>query len=376
MVTALMSSESIPKTAAGWLERLIAFDSRNGTGDEVALAHYLRGALAAFAPDEIILKVVPRARGKSDSAYVLARWGEPKVLLNVHIDTVPSGKGWDADPLILRADGDKLIGLGASDIKGAAAAILAALGTVTPRDVAVLFSGDEEHGSEVMPAVIESGAVANIPMAIVCEPTGCTVGIRHRGMLAMQTAFSGPGGHSSLSDLTAAPLLQAARLACAVAEYGDTYREFGENLGDGSYRGLCTNIGDVSGDGAYNVIPTSAQFKFSMRPPPGDDVRARERDMRDIARKLYPNNPLETIVAFPSFATRDITAFARYFGEFAPVNLPYWTEAAMLSDAGMNVVVYGPGDVDQAHKPNEFVTRTQLLRAQEVYAAALSGGLK
>lgn len=375
MLSPPKSSESVAKTAAQWLSELVGFDTRNGTGDEIALAHYLRTALAGFVPDDIILETVPRARGKSDSAYVLARWGTPKVLLNVHIDTVPSGKGWDADPLILREEGDRLIGLGASDIKGAAAAILAALGTVTPRDVAVLFSGDEEHGSEVMPAVIASGAVADIPMAIVCEPTGCTVGVRHRGMLAMQTSFSGPGGHSSLSDHTAAPLLQAARLGCAIAEYGDAHRDFGADFGDGSYTGLCTNIGDICGDGAYNVIPTSAQIKFSMRPPPGDDVNSREADIRDIARRLYPDHPLETIVAFAPFATRDAAAFTAYFGDFTPVNLPYWTEAAMLSEAGMNAVVYGPGDVDQAHKPNEFVTRSQLERAQAVYAAALSGGL-
>ncbi|WP_371395439.1 M20/M25/M40 family metallo-hydrolase [Fretibacter rubidus] len=357
------------RSSAAWLADLVAFDSRNGTGDEVALAQYMHDALNMFQPDTLVLRSVPRLRGKSDSAYVFASWGTPRILLNVHLDTVPSGKGWDADPLALRQLGDKLIGLGASDIKGAAAAIYAALGTVTPKDVAILFSGDEEHGSEVMPAFILSGDGAAISTAIVCEPTGCRVGRRHRGMLALSTTFTGPGGHSSLSDQTAAPLLQAARLAAAIGGYGDANRDFGEP----PYKGLATNIGDIDCDGAYNVIPTTATLKFSLRPPPGDNVAARESDIRAIASGLYPDHPLDTIVAFPSFATKDLSAFAPYFGDFEPLDLPYWTEAAMLSDAGVNAVVYGPGDVDQAHKPNEFVTQTQLDTAQVVYARALSG---
>lgn len=365
-----MSSNNTPSTnAATWLSRLVAFDTRNGTGDEIALVRYLSEALKAHNPDALIVETVPRSRGKSDSAYVLAVWGTPEVLLNVHIDTVPSGKGWEADPLTLREVGEKLIGLGSSDIKGAAACILAALETVTPRNAAVLFSGDEEHGSEVMPAVIKAGHTGGAPMAIVCEPTGCRVGRRHRGMLAFQTKFTGPGGHSSLSDATAAPLLNAARLASAIGDYGDKNRGFGQ----APYKGLAANVGDLKSDGAYNVIPTAADLKFSLRPPPGDDVAARANDIRKIAANMFPDNALETIVEFPSFEAKDLKAFERYFGPFEPLDLPYWTEAAMLSDAGLNVVVYGPGDVEQAHRPNEFVTKAQMAQAQEVYAKALSG---
>ena len=190
-------------------------------------------------------------------------------------------------------------------------------------------------------------------------------------MLAFETKFTGPGGHSSLSDSTAAPLLDAARLASAVGDYGDAHRGFGEL----PYKGLATNIGDLKSDGAYNVIPTTTELKFSLRPPPGDNVAKRANDIRVIASDMFPDNTLETIVEFPSFATKDIDAFKRYFGDFEPLDLPYWTEAAMLSDAGVNVVVYGPGEVNQAHKPNEHVTKTQMDAAQKVYANALSAGV-
>jgi len=356
--------------AADWLAKLVAYDTRNGTGDEVACADFMRGALAAHNPDKIIFETAARSRGKSDSAYVLAEWGTPKVLLNVHIDTVPSGEGWTADPLILRKDGDRLVGLGSSDIKGAAACILAAMETQPPKDVAVLFSGDEEHGSEVMQAIVQRRHYSNAPLAIVCEPTNCEVGRRHRGMLAFSADFTGKGGHSSLSDVTAAPMLDAAKLAAAIGDYGAQHKDFGND----PYKGLCVNIGDIEGDGAYNVIPTHAKLWVSLRPPPGDSVAAREADIRAIAQDIVPDTDLDIIVGMQPFATRDISAFTPVFGRDAKqVDLPYWTEAALLSEAGVNAVVYGPGDVDQAHKPNEYVTLDHLSEAMNVYSRALAG---
>ena len=352
-----------------WLEKLVAFDTRNGTGDELECLDFLKSSLSHYNPDELVSERVDRSRGKSQSGYVMARWGKPKVLLNVHIDTVPSGEGWLTDPHKLKLDGENIIGLGASDIKGAAACILSALETTTPHNVAVLFSGDEEHGSEVMPEVIKRGHYANAEMAIVCEPTNCEVGRRHRGMLAMSAEFTGKGGHSSLSDVTERPLLQAARLATAFGVYGDKHMDFGE----APYKGLCLNIGDIENDGAYNVIPTCSKLWTSMRPPPGDNVKSREQDLKQIAQDTTPEAQLDTIVAFEPFASQSPQAFQPIFTDTPIVDLPYWTEAAMLSEAGLNVVVYGPGDVKQAHKPNEYVSRDHLMTAASAYQRAISG---
>ena len=327
---------------------------------------YLEETLSRVSPDSLHVGQVPRSRGKSDSGYVLAIWGQPDTLLNVHIDTVPSGEGWTADPLDLVRLDDRVVGLGTSDIKGAAACILAALETVTPKNVAVLFSGDEEHGSEVMPAVIKSGRLSEVKRAIVCEPTSCRVGRAHRGMMAITAGFKGPGGHSSLSDITPRPLLDAARLAACVGDYADAHLEFGT----APFKGLCVNIGEIESDGAYNVIPTTAKLWLSLRPPPGDNVRQREADIYALA----PDAELDTIVAFEPFATKDMSAFKDVFGKTEIVDLPYWTEAAMLSEAGVNTVVYGPGNLEQAHKPNEYVEIAQLQTAAVIYAVALRGG--
>lgn len=357
-------------SAVNWLSKLVAMDTQNGTGDEIACTELLADALKQHGPDKLIVETVSRSRGKFDSGYVYAGWGQADILLNVHIDTVPASAGWTADPLSLRDQGRRLVGLGSSDIKGAAACIMAALEQHKPQNIGILFSGDEEHGSEVMPEVISRKHFGNPSMAIICEPTSCKVGRQHRGMLAFAAKFTGKGGHSSLSDVTERPLLDAARLGAAIGDYGDKYMEFGQ----APFKGLCTNIGYLKSDGSYNVIPTETEIKYSMRPPPGDDVGKRAQDLLEIAAKIAPNADISKIVELQPFASIDINAFEPIFGElFDVVDLPYWTEAALLSEAGINSVVFGPGNLDQAHKPDEYVEKTQLATALELYGRVISG---
>lgn len=358
--------------ATDWLGKLVAFDTRNGVGDELPCAQFLKRALAVYKPDSLELGTVPRSRGRSDGAYVIARWGQPKVLLNVHFDTVSSGEGWRSDPHNMLREGGRLIGLGTSDIKGAAACILAELETVIPSDVAVLFSGDEEAGSEVMREIIARGLLDGIQAAIICEPTNCEVGRRHRGFLSYAVHFVGSGGHSSLADSLEKPVLEAARLASEIGQYGQ------DNLkaGPDSYKGLCVNIGMIDSDGAHNVIPTQAELRFSMRPPPGDDMGVRVADIEAIIAKTSPNARVQRMQDSPALVTKDLGAFASYFKgqEQRPIDLPYWTEAALMSAEGINALVYGPGDVAQAHRPNEYVTLDQLATASLVYRRALKRG--
>ena len=354
------------------LRALIAFDTRNGTGNEIACVEWLAEKLKAHNPDQLLVETVSRSREKPDSAFVLASWGTPKVLLNVHIDTVPSGEGWTDDPLKLVEREGRAYGLGTSDIKGAAAAILGALAHVErPKDVAILLSGDEEHGSEVMPAVIERGHLRGIEKAVVCEPTSCRVGRAHRGMLAISATYRGPGGHSSLADTLEAPLLRATEFCSKLGAYKADHLSFGE----APFQGLCVNVGDITNDGAYNVVPTTSTVWMSMRPPPGDDVRARETDILAMAKSVSDGVETDTIVAFEPFRSQDPTVFQSVFSTEPIIDLPYWTEAAMVSEAGINTIVYGPGNLEQAHRPDEYVEITQLEQAEARYAEILAGGL-
>jgi acetylornithine deacetylase len=350
------------------LERLIRVHTHNPGGDERAMAELLAGELRARKPDDVSIHEVQR-EGHT-GAYVLARWGKPRVLINAHIDTVPPNAGWSADPFeprrITKHDGDRIIGLGSADTKGAIAAVLAALDDAPPRDAAVLFSGDEEHTGTCMRAFIDGGHTQGLERAIVCEPTSCRAGTRHRGLLLLEASLTGPGGHSSRADELPAPLADLARLAVAWDDWSKKHRD----LGPLGFRGMCLNVAKLDGGVAFNMVPATGKLTVSVRPPPGTDVRAVRGELEAIAQVISPAVQVVAPVENAPFATRDLAGFVPWLGETAqkPLDLAFWTEAAALAEAGVDAVVFGPGDIAQAHAAEEYVAIPELERARAAFA--------
>jgi len=350
------------------LAELVSFDTQNPDGDERPLVHKLAedlGALGAAAVDEVVV---------GDHAYVYARFGgeRPGLLLNAHVDTVPANSGYSSPPHLLVRRGDRLHGLGAADTKGAIAAILEALAARRPRrPVGVLFSGDEEHGGSCIRAFLDSDAARGLAQAIVCEPTGCQVGARHRGIGAATATAEGPGGHSSRVDGLVNPIAVLARAAVALDEMGQGARDAGPE----GYRGLCLNVASIEGGLAFNVVPTRATLMMSVRPAPGtrvSDVLAEAE--RRVRAATAPHPVVWNVVAdSPPFATRDVAAFEPLLGAAAraPVDLAFWTEAARLSERGIDAVVFGPGRIEQAHAADEHVPLAELEAAQAAFEEAL-----
>ena len=350
------------------LATLIAFDTRNPGGDEIKLARWLRDVLATHHPDALTLKQVPRPAG-APGASVFAPWATPRTLINVHIDTVPDVPGWSHPPLELRDAGDDLHGLGAADTKGALAAVLCAIAQKKPRDVAVLFSGDEEKSSVAMHAFVKSSEAQGIAMAVVCEPTGCRLGRNHRGMVALEATVTGPGGHSSQADTIAAPVAALARAATALADFGaEAY-----SAGTADFPGLCLNIAHLSGGSEFNIIPSSAKLIASARPPPLVDAQGVYDHMARLAQAAAPQAQVRAALVQPAFACRDFAHIQSRMGipDDAGCNLGFWTEAALLDHMGINAVVFGPGEIDQAHAANEHVPVAHLLHATRTFAGLM-----
>jgi acetylornithine deacetylase len=356
------------------LAELVSFDTQNPDGREGPLVHKLAADLAALGAAAVEEVAV------GGHAYVYARFGAapPALLLNAHVDTVPANSGYSAPPHLLVRRGTRLHGLGAADTKGAIAAILEALAARGGRavNVGVLFSGDEERTGTCIRAFLDSEAARGLARAIVCEPTGCRVGVRHRGIAAATATAEGPGGHSSRVDGIVNPLAVLARAAVAL----DDWRASQLAVGPAGFEGLCLNVASLDGGVAFNVVPTRATLKLSLRPAPGADVEAllaeAERRMRVAAAPQAIAWQVE--LASPPFATRDLGAFAPIFssssrgGDLAtPLDLAFWTEAARLAERGIDAVVYGPGRIEEAHAADEHVEVAELEAAQALFARAL-----
>jgi acetylornithine deacetylase len=358
----------------GLLERLaelVSFDTRNPEGDERPLVRKLARDLAALGAAQVEEVDV------GDHAYVYARFGaeRPSLLLNAHVDTVPANSGYTSPPHILVRRGGRLHGLGACDTKGAIAAILEALAARGPnvKNLGVLFSGDEERGGTCIRAFLDSEAARGLTHAIVCEPTGCKVGVRHRGIGAATATVEGPGGHSSRVDALVNPMAVLARAAVAL----DDWRAAEATRGPAGFEGLCLNVANLEGGVAFNVVPTRATLSISLRPAPGADLvgllAEAERRVRSAAAPHAVVWKVET--QSPPFATRDRAAFGRFLGDAAAManalDLGFWTEAARLSERGVDAVVYGPGHIEQAHAADEHVELAELEEARATFARIL-----
>jgi len=336
------------------LEGLIRIDTRNPGGDERGLSLQLARLLVPFRPDR--LDVVPVLGGHS---YVLASFGLPKTLVNAHIDTVPTAAGWTRPPHEPYERDGRIFGLGAADTKGAIAAALTALELARPRDLGLLFSGDEEHGGSCMRAFLASDAAQWVKRALVCEPTGLRVGTRHRGLMTFRAEAQGEGGHSSLADALDKPVVTLCRVAVAL----DDWSRLKLLAGPPGFKGMCVNVAELRGGVAFNVVPPMAELIWSLRPPPGANI---EEVKTELAQLMPPNVLWRATLENPPFETKDVAGFQRLLGSRvdSPIDLGFWTEAALLSAAGIDAVVWGPGDVASAHAANESVAIAELDEAR------------
>ncbi len=353
------------------LADLVAFDTQNPMGDERPLALKLANDLRAAGAASVDLFETARHHS------VYARFGStpPRLLVNAHIDTVPANSGYSSPPHKLTRRAERLYGLGTADTKGGMAAVLEALAVLAaggrpPRDVGILFSGDEERSNTAIKDFLTSDRARGIERAVVCEPTGCRVGKRHRGIGAAEVTATSPGGHSSLADGLPSPVVTLARVAVALDAMAARHRP----VGPAGFPGICLNVAAIEGGVAFNVIPSSAKLLMSLRPAPGVDVHALLAEAEAEARKAAGSEAVTwgLITANPSFATRDVSAFHKLMGTTEAVDLPYWTEAALCASYGIDAVVYGPGHVGQAHAADEFVDLAQLEEACDTFLRVLS----
>jgi acetylornithine deacetylase len=358
-------------TASDYLHQLVAFPTQQAgpdgrAGDERPLCEHLAPLLRARGADEVIVGTGPCTDGR-EGAYVFARWGTPRRIINAHVDTVPANAGWSRDPWQPYIEGGRLYGLGSADTKGAIAATLVALDGARPVDRGVLFSGDEEAGSGVLRAFLAASPLARaIEEVIVCEPTARAAGIAHRGVLAQTATLRGPGGHSSKADHLPKPIATLARLAAALDDAGL------RRLGDGppGMTGTCLNLASLAGGVAFNVIPARGELEWSLRPYPGFDRAGWDREVAELARALDPEIALATTIDHEPFACDALAELARPFAQrIGP--LDFWTEAALWAAHGARAIVIGPGDIAQAHAGDEYVTLDDLDWAVELFRALL-----
>ncbi len=348
------------------LRALVGFDTTNPPRriDAAGIFDYLKQALGSSFATE----VVDLGHG---CVYLFARRGQPETLFNFHIDTVPVATDWSRDPFALLVTDDRAIGLGATDIKGAAACMLAALDHVTG-DVALLFSSDEEGGAgSCVPDYIGRGD--SYEGVFVAEPTRRQALIEHRGYVTASGVFNGRSGHSSASRaLIDSAIHEAMRWGGAALAYADS-----ENANHyGPLSGIRFNVGTFAGGIKPNMIADHAELRWAARPRPDQDLDAVVAAINGCAdptrvewRRGFTGTPLPAGGVGEAERAR---ARAAELGLEVATPADFWSEAALFSAAGYLTMVLGPGDIAQAHAADEWVALSELASCVDVYRKLLS----
>ena len=359
------------------LTRLEAFDTTS---------HKSNLALVAFIEDYLLQHGVVSTRvaaPQGDKANLFATIGPEGgngVALSGHTDVVPvDGQTWDSDPFQLRAADGKLYARGSSDMKGFLACVLAAVPGYNQRTlktpIHIAFSYDEEIGCiGVRPMLAEFGKTLPTPrMVIVGEPTSMRVVDAHKGPVRWQVDVTGRAAHSSMAHLGVNAITYAARL---ISELARIENELKVSTRDDRFDPpfVTLQVTKLEGGTASNIIPIFCRFGFEVRALPGLDIDALESRLTRFADTeclpemlaVAPEAAItitraNTVPPFAADPDSEITALAlQLTGQNRTHTVSYATEAGLFQSGGTQSIVCGPGDIAQAHTPNEWIAASEL----------------
>lgn len=376
-------------SARAILEQLIAFDTVSSQSN-MALIDWVRDYLAGWG---IASDLSPNE--DATKANLFATIGpdiDGGIVLSGHTDVVPvAGQNWSSDPFELIERDGRLFGRGTADMKGFIAISLALVPEIIaarPKvPVHLALSFDEEVGCIGVPRLL-SKIGENLPrprIAIIGEPTSLKIANAHKGISAQTTTIVGSEAHSSQTHRAVSAIAYASRLMGFIGELADRYRQ--GPLNDRFEPPFTTfNIGTIDGGEAVNIVSKRCVVGWECRPVPGvdpvailDEIDAFVQEtLLPEMRAVHSEATIETVVeaqAPPLEPENEPLAenlVKRLTGQNATTTVSFASEAGLFQNSGMSAILCGPGSIDQAHRPDEFITLEQF-EAGEAFVRKLVG---
>ncbi len=365
-------------TTAEMLSRLVAFDTTSRNPNR-ALIDFARAWLDGHGVPYRVS--TDPTGGKANIHAVIGPQAAGGIALSGHVDVVPvDGQAWSSDPFTLRAAEGKLFGRGSCDMKGFVASCLAAVPALQARGLArpvhLFITYDEETdmggARRLIRDLAESGRAPQY--CIVGEPSLMQPILAHKGRLALEVTVRGLAGHSSEPGKGVNAIHAAAEAIAYVAAEQRRFAAEGPFVDGFDPPHTTPHVGTMKGGSILNIIPEHAGFVMEWRCVPGDDPQAQvERLRRHVAAAIEPamkrvdpaaGFTLTVIDDIPGMALEAEHALATLTKRLAGFNsagkVSYGTEGGLYQEAGIPTIVCGPGDIAQAHKPDEFIAQSQL----------------
>jgi acetylornithine deacetylase len=381
-------------TAAATLDilaRLVSFDTTSRNSNIPCtdwIQAYLRGLGVAA-------EVYVNPEGNKHNLYaVIGPRDVPGYVLSAHTDVVPvDGQAWSTDPFVLTVKDGKAYGRGACDMKGFLACTLAAVPEMVRQPlktpIHLAYSYDEEVGcTGVRDMLVHFRNREPKPIAaFIGEPSSMQVIIGHKGGQRVVCTVRGKAAHSSLAPHGVNAVEYGARLVARIKDMAEAQEVTGarDALYDVPHSTL--HVGIFAGGTSPNIVPHHAEISFECRNISADNANDYINEIIRYAReelepKMRRNDPaagfdfelrplLPPLEISPDHPA--VTAAKRFAGRNDHAKVAYGTEASLFQDmAGYPSVVVGPGDIDQAHKPDEWIALTELEKCDAFIARLIA----
>ncbi|MDF2182506.1 acetylornithine deacetylase [Neptuniibacter sp. CAU 1671] len=313
---------------------------------------------------------IPGQPGKANLIATLGT-GPGGLVLSGHTDTVPCNPElWNSDPFKLTEKDNRFYGLGTCDMKGffpiAIEAARKFVDQPLQQPLIILATADEESSMCGARALAEAGK-PKARYAIIGEPTSMQPIYMHKGMMMEAVRIQGRAGHSSDPSLGASAL-EAMRdvLNELVSFRQELQRDFRNS--DFKIAEPTMNLGCIHGGDNPNRICARCELEYDLRPLPGMNL---ENLREDVTRRLTPIAEAHGVIlttealfpGIPPFANQkdsDLVKMAEKLTGYQAQSVAFGTEAPFLQDLGMDTIVLGPGSIDQAHQPDEYLAFSQI----------------
>jgi acetylornithine deacetylase len=366
-----MNSEEI-------LARLVAFDTTS-TRSNLQLIDFVRNLLDDYAIESQLVH-----NDDHSCANLYATIGPDDhggIMLSGHTDVVPTaGQDWHSDPYQLRAEDKLLFGRGSCDMKGFIACVLAGLPQIAAErlqtPIHLAFSYDEEIGCVGARRLVDSMAGFEVRprFGLIGEPTNMSMVLGHKGKISFRVTVSGLSCHSAYISNGVNAVEYAAELITFIRNMNTRVQQ---NLTDPSYTVPHTtfHVGNINGGTALNIVPRQCAFEFEIRNLPQEDLDSLVHEIKHYASDVlladmqtrYAQSEIrfDETSCYPGLHTDPASAVIACTRAINPIdevgdNVSFGTEAGLFDSIGINSLVCGPGSIDQAHKPDEFVSREQM----------------
>jgi acetylornithine deacetylase len=364
------------------LAKLVSFDTTS-VKTNLELIHWAQGYLEEYGVKSTLIH--DETKNKANLHAVVGPADKQGVVLSGHTDVVPTeGQAWDSDPYTLRDHDGLLYARGTCDMKGFIAVALAKLPMMVEKELSAplhfALSYDEELGC--LGAHSLAAHIAEMPvkpkLCVVGEPTLMKTITGHKGICDFDCTVHGRESHSSLAPYAVNAVEYGAELVAHIKSIARRMQSEGpfNTQFDPPFTTLHTGM--MKGGTALNIVPQHCEFSFEIRNIPEVNVEELVEEIRQYAFKtLEPRmKDIDPTTGFTFKPAAHVQAFdisndnpmvdlvLSLSGANGTEKVSFATEAGIFNHAGIPTVVCGPGSIAQAHKPNEFVAREQLIKCE------------